>query len=273
MANITGLLTDHGFKGTGVVKVRRKDLDGGASAETGYITLGNATEFSIQPSMTTDKRLAAYSSSMRGQTLDTDTKIESTIVRLVCDTIGKQNLGIALAGTPADMTQTEALAQTKTFTSNTTLDRFLDIGTLAVPIKDITVTSVVVGSDTMVENEDYVVHGKSGQILFTSTGDIESGDTVVVTYSRHAITTGTGYSIDGSTLSNIKLEIVFEGEDLISGEYLTAVVYEMAVSPQEAVQFISPDTFQNMTLQGEAITPAGYSTPYVIRRWTHAELS
>ena len=250
----TGLQTDRGMKIVGILKVRRVDKN-----EVGLVAIGNTTTLTVQPSIETDYRRSNFSPETRGQIIDSDSRLTETKCRIEVDTIGRELLAMCLAGEDKDLVQAATPGQVKAFAA-AVLGRWFDLGHLKVG-------NVVVeaASQTMQEGRDYLLHPASGQILFVVGGGIEAGDAVSVSYDAGPVE---GDQSDGATLGNIKLELLMEGKDAISGDHVLLRAPRVAVTPTEAMSFMNAAEFQKVGLDGMMETPEGYTKPFVVQRFS-----
>jgi hypothetical protein len=168
----------------------------GTQTPEGLRYLGNTPEFGL----TIDTSFLDHFSSDRGiREKDKSIPLETTRSgSLTCDDIQLDNLAYFFFGSKAILAQTSATAVTETF--NAIAGRMYQIGqtnSTPVGVRQVTVASVAKGATTFAAIDDYIVDAARGTILFVEGGAIKTGDDVVVTYGRAAVSRN--QVISGST--------------------------------------------------------------------------
>ena len=243
----TGLTEDKGFIGSGDLMV--KNITAG---DGGFRPGGNASVFQLTPKIEEVKRIS-FQRGTRGQTLETNKRMDGVEVRIELDTFGRENLTLALAGTVANFTQSEVTAQSVTV--DLPHDQWVETGYHN--ISSVTITDKV-------EDTDFIVKPEAGMVMALSTGSITDGAETSMTLNAAAVAAGAGYDIDGGDTPEITLQLRLDGLDESSGKSVITDVWRVKVSPQEAVSFLTSE-FNKLVLSGEAETPEGYDSPFRTR--------
>lgn len=159
----------------------------GTYIPAGFRYIGNTPSFGLTIE---SEKLPHYSSDRGIREKDKEPVIETTSTgSLVCDDIQPENLALFFFGSSDIIVQTSATAQTETFT-DVLAGHSYQIGMSdANPtgVRSISTVVVAVGGDTMTAAEDYTIDAARGTMMIVEGGGIASGDDVVVTYSRAAV--------------------------------------------------------------------------------------
>lgn len=113
---------------------------------------------------------------------------------------------------------------------------------------------------TLVEGVDYELNRPLGWIRSLEGGDITAAMTVKVTGGYQA---ATGTVIAGSTRTEVRARVLFDGINQADGTQCTVDIFEAILSADSAFDFLA-DEFGNVTLTGRLKTPVGKSTPYEV---------
>lgn len=114
--------------------------------------------------------------------------------------------------------------------------------------------------DTLVEGTDYRLNRPLGWIMALPGGAITAADTVYVTGAYEG---ATGTEISGSTRTEVRAEIIFDGINQADGTQCTVTIYEAVLSADSEFNFLA-DEFGLVNLTGNLKTPTGQSTPYTV---------
>ena len=85
---------------------------------------------------------------------------------------------------------------------------------------------------------------------------------------RHVFITGaysaaTGTLVKGSTRTEVRVEITFDGINQADGSQVMVEIWEGVLSADSAFDFLADD-FGNVSLKGTCKTPLGKSEPYTV---------
>jgi len=116
------------------------------------------------------------------------------------------------------------------------------------------------GTVTYVEGVDYELNRPLGWIRILPTSVIAVAAVVNVTGGYDA---ATGTVIAGSTRTEVRAEIVFDGINQADGTQTTVEIWEAVLSADSAFDFLADD-FGNVSLTGNLKTPVGKSAPYAV---------
>lgn len=124
----------------------------------------------------------------------------------------------------------------------------------------VTVETAATGGTTLVEGEDYKLNRDLGWIMALPGGDIDDGDHVFVTGAYSA---ATGTLVKGSTRTEVRVEITFDGINQADGTQCTATIWEAVLAPDSEFDFLA-DQFGTVNLTGRLKTPVGKDAPYEV---------
>lgn len=124
----------------------------------------------------------------------------------------------------------------------------------------VTVESAATGGTTYVEGVDYKLNRPTGWIMALPGGTIPANGSVFISGS-HAAATGT--VVKGSTRTEVRAQIIFDGINQADGTQVTVEIYEAILSADSAFDFLADD-FGNVSLTGNVKTPQGKDAPYTV---------
>lgn len=116
------------------------------------------------------------------------------------------------------------------------------------------------GTTTYVEGTDYRLNRPLGWIMALPDGTMVGATPVHVSGAYSA---ATGAVISGSTRTEVRAEIVFDGINQADSTQVTATIYEAVLSADSAFDFLADD-FGNVSLTGTLKTPLGQDAPYKV---------
>lgn len=118
------------------------------------------------------------------------------------------------------------------------------------------------GTTTYVRGTHYEVNWQRGEIRFFDVAGAPAEAAVVeVTGTYNAVD---GKKILGGRVTQVRARARFDGQNLVNGEVMEADVHECVLGTGTGFDFLSPD-FTAIELQGEIVTPPGYTEGYEIR--------
>lgn len=123
-----------------------------------------------------------------------------------------------------------------------------------------TVETLVSGGDTLVEGVDYKLNRPMGWLMALEGGAIDLNDHVFVTV---AYAGATGNLVKGSTRTEVRAEIIFDGINQADGTQCTVTIWEAVLSPDSEFDFLA-DEFGTVNLTGRLKTPVGKDAPYEV---------
>jgi hypothetical protein len=116
------------------------------------------------------------------------------------------------------------------------------------------------GTVTHVEGTDYKLNRPMGWIMALKGGAIVDAATVNITGAYSA---ASGTVISGSTRTEVRAEIVFDGINQADSTQVTATIWEAVLSADSAFDFLADD-FGTVSLTGTLKTPIGQTAPYTV---------
>jgi hypothetical protein len=228
--------------GRGSVLIDRFDASGGIQ---GYDHFGNAEKLSISPTI----EKLTLKSSMSGTATTYKEVVKSTEWRVVITgfEMSKRNMGLLFMGSESAFTQSADAA-----IADAALAASADVrlgGIYATGKRDITVTAVKQGSDTLVLNTDYIVYNAAAGLIQIK-ADAANIDTGALTWSGScAAITGTALPvIDGGTFNTVGGKILYISANA-AGPDRHLEMYNVSLTPSGEVEFIGDD-FLRFNLEG-----------------------
>lgn len=231
-------------------------VDGERTGEHGPI---NATKFAVNPGSAEKIDRVSYMRDTYGQALDSVVFPGTPSLAIETDDAAAEVLQYALLGTLSDITATSG-----TVTAGTPdevvahLNRWCKLahrGVSNVVVKDETVSPV----ETYVNNTDYTLDATSGMIKVLSTGNINDGNTLSVTYSYGALTS---QQIIAATNTEIRAYVRLEGKNLANQKKVSIICHEAVLTPNGELD-IAGKAFIKFGLSGTLVTPTGQSGPFI----------
>lgn len=123
-----------------------------------------------------------------------------------------------------------------------------------------TVETLATGGTTLVEGVDYKLNRPMGWFMALPGGAIDANDHVFVTA---AYSGATGNLVKGSTRTEVRVEITFDGINQADGTQCTATIWEAVLAPDSEFDFLADD-FGLVNLTGTLKTPTGKDAPYEV---------
>jgi hypothetical protein len=181
----------------------------------------------------------------------------ATLLSLTINEVDGPALGMALMGEVNTLNVAGGTVTDENVTAK--LGVFVDLAQ-----RNLTGASVVVQDDTdtttYIEGTDYEINYALGWIQALPGGAISADQVLHVDYAHGAIS---GQTIDGSTLTEIRGELVLDGRNLADGKELVIKVDEAILASDSEVDFMSDD-FVELELSGNMKTLAGKTKPYTV---------
>ncbi len=244
-------MTARSFMGAGDIYINR--LVGGISQ--GMVGPIYADKLEIKPSVDT-KESTSKGRYSYGQVLETVNLAKPDEFTLDLKEVTGDILVMAFLGTSASLNQVSGTMTDTLVTIKK--DKWADIGK-----KNLEAT-VVVEHATLatvyVEGTDYLLNRALGWIKVLTGSAIVDGVQLKVTADYSA---ATGTVISGSTLTEVRANIVFDGINQADGTQVTVDIFEAVVSADSAFDFLGND-FGNVSLKGKLKTPVGKTAPYTV---------
>ena len=123
-----------------------------------------------------------------------------------------------------------------------------------------TVETLSTGGTTLVEGTDYKLNRPMGWLMALPGGAIDVDDDVFVTVAYEG---ATGSLVKGSTRTEVRAEIIFDGINQADGTQCTATIWEAVLAPDSEFNFLA-DEFGLVNLTGTLKTPVGKDAPYEV---------
>lgn len=240
------------FLGAGDVFIDRL-VDGVRQGMIGPI---KADKLEIQPQVDT-KESTSKGRYDYGQTLAAVNLAQPTEFTLDLKEVTGDILVMAFLGTSSALNQVAGSLAAKQVTVPR-LGRWLDLGVKN--LEELQAVTDTAGTTTYDEGVDYELNRPLGWIRALEGGAIDVDDVIKVTGSYKA---ATGTVIKGSTRTEIRARILFDGINQDGGGQCTVDAYEAVLSADSAFDFLADD-FGVVSLTGRLTTPVGKDAPYTV---------
>lgn len=240
-----------GFVGAGDVYIERFV----AGVSQGLAGPYYANKFEIKPNVDV-LELISKGKNDYGQTLESVSIQKPADFTLELNEVNKESMTIALLGTSADASQASgSLADAAVVVKK---DRWVALGkeniTAGLTVEHVT------GSPTYVEGTDYVLNLDLGLLKVLPGSAIVDGATLHASGPYGAITST---KISGSTSTDIRARILFDGKNQADGLLCKVTIWEAVIAADAAFDFLS-DSFNTVSLPGKMKTPTGKTEPFVV---------
>lgn len=239
------------FLGAGDIFINRL-VDG---IEQGLIGPIKAEQLEIQPQVET-RESTSKGRYDYGQVLESVNLAQPTEFTLALKEVTGDILVMAFLGTSAALNQASG-ALTAKKVAIARLGRWQELG---VKNLDDLIAVTDDADDTLTEGVDYELNRPLGWIRAIEGGSVSAADTLTINGSYKA---ATGSVISGSTRTEVRARIVFDGINLADGTQCTVDVAEAVLAADSAFDFLADD-FGNVTLTGRLKTPVGKAEPYTV---------
>lgn len=241
--------------GAGSVRLDRYDFTTGTFSGLGD-KLG-ADKFEITPDSDQKQKIAktreAYGQAVATVVLPKPTKIAITISAADVSSLAAQFQGTATTTSQGAATVTNEAAVA-------TLDKWVKLANRNLATAGFSVKNSA-GDATYVLGTDYLVSYTTGEIKPLSTGDITAAEALKVAYTAVAFEETV---IKGGAQAQVRVHAVFEGINLVDGQYIECEVWDATLTSGTAFDFLADD-FVPAELSGYLTLPAGKDSPYEVR--------
>lgn len=234
-----------------------------AGASTGYIDPSEVGSLKIEE--TADiKTLKSKGRDTYGQTIATVSLKNPAKITLTLNEVDPAALAVALLGDEAALSEASGTVTDVAPTEITLIPGKW----VPLPHRNITphvdVTSPIVlatDADTPVSIPltDVEINERLGLIKYIGTSLTEA-TAITATYAYGAVS---GTRISGSTQPTVKMRILLDGKNLVSGEDVRVMVDEATLTPATPIDFAAED-WGTVELTGELTTLTGKTAPYVV---------
>lgn len=245
-------MTARSFMGAGDIFINRL-VDG---VEQGMVGPIKADKMEIKPSVDT-KEATSKGRYDYGQVLESVNLAKPTEFTLDLKEVTGDILVMAFLGTSAALTQASGSMPAQPVTI-TKLGRWVDLGFKN--LEDLQAVTDTTGVTTYDEGVDYELNRPLGWIRALEGGAIAVNDVPKITGAYKA---ATGSVIKGSTRTEVRARIVFDGINMADQNQCTVDVYEAVLAADSAFDFLAND-FGKVSLKGRLKTPVGKDAPYIV---------
>ena len=218
--------------------------------------LGNATQFEIKPNSNKKEQKSKMRGSY-GTAITTVLLPEPSEVSITLQRIDKENLRLQFLGSDVAYAQTAGTVTAEDTTA--VLDGWVHLAAEKISAVTLTNSGATV---TYVLGVDYELNTDLGMYRAIPGGAITDAAALKANYTKGAITDG--WAIDGSTEASIRVYMLLDGENIASGELITGEFWDVMLTPDKALDFLSDDLVE-IVLSGSMTKPAAKPSAYRIR--------
>jgi len=221
----------------------------------------NATAIEINPGEAERVQRKSYMRDTYGQNLDSVVLPGAPSISITLDDASPEIIAFALLGTTESISQASGNVADEEVTVMA-LDKWHKLAAhqiSAVVVKDDDGDGNP-GTTTYTLGTHYDLDLATGAIRFISGGGILADDLIHVAYTK-AATTGT--RVVGSQENDVTAWLRLDGTNLATGKPVQGVIYKAVLAPSGTIN-LGGDEFVSFGLEGDLVTPDGYSAPYVI---------
>jgi len=241
------------FMGAGDIYINRL-VDGVAQGWIGPIY---ANSFQLQPSVNTVQSTSKGRYDY-GQVLESVNIAQPTTFTMELKELTGDILTMAFLGT--DSALNEASGTLSDFAIVAKKGKWVAVGKRN--LDELITVENAGGTTTYVEGTDYKLNRPLGWVMVLPGSAIVEGATLNVSGAYSA---ATGTVIKGSTRTEVRTQIKFDGINQADGTQVTVDVWEAVLSADSALDLLADD-FSDVSLTGNLKTPVGKDAPYEVTR-------
>lgn len=200
----------------------------------------------------TSKSRVAYGQSIAAVVIAKPTKIAITIAAVSKEVVAMQFQGVVRE----DSQGAGAIDDTVT----AKLEKWAKLSMRNVVAAEFVVKNTA-GTTTYAKGTDYLVNYATGEIKPLTSGTIEANESLKVTGTALAYSSTV---IRGGVRAQVRVRAVWEGENLVDGQYMEVEAWEAVLTASKGFDFMASD-FNGFELEGTLVVPAGKTEPYEVR--------
>lgn len=201
-----------------------------AGAATGLAIKGNCTKMSVKPDSELIEEYGASDTDLY-QTIASAVVPKPTTSESEFNFLDADLFAMAFMGTNSALTQSAGSVAAPGVDLVTIADKMVQVGKYK--IADVVITNSA-GDVTYVKDTHYEVNSRVGGITALSSGTIPAGATVKVAYTYPEIS---GLVMRGSTKSDIRCRILWEGKNMADGREFIVELYQARLAPSTDFNF------------------------------------
>lgn len=252
--------TSKAFLGAGRVYLDRI-TDGGAS--TGYLEPAELATLEIGES-TELKTMTSKSHENYGQVLASVSVKQPAKLKLTLTEIDVDALALSLLGSVETATVAGGTVSTTPDTFTLIPGRWVKMGNQNITPHAAGTSDIVIATDVQapatpapVSLDDVEINHRLGLIKYTGSA-LTVPTAVTATYKHGGVT---GRLITGSIQPQVRFRVLFDGKNLVTGEYVQVEIDEAICTPASPVDFMS-DNFAELVLEGDMRVVGDAASPY-----------
>jgi hypothetical protein len=245
------------FLGSGKVYLDRLTAAGASTglldpAELGVLEIAETTEL---------KKMTSKGHDTYGQVAASVSVKQPATLKISLKEVDAQIMALALLGTVSVFTQIAGTVAAAAEDVTLIPGRWVQLAKRNITPHADPASPIVIATDVAVPVSvplaDVEINHRLGLIKYIGT-TLTEPTACTIGYAYGLVS---GSQIAGSTQPQVKFKILFDGMNMVTGEYVQVEIDEATCSPSSPIDFMSED-FAELILEGEMRTVAGQSAPY-----------
>lgn len=233
-----------------------------AGASTGYLDPAEVGTLQIEETSEI-KTLKSKGRETYGQTVATVTLKNPAKIKVTLNEVDPQALAVALLGTAATLTQNAGTVSSPETAITLIPDRWVPLPhqniTAHVPVTSPIVIATDETTPVSIPLTDVELDLRLGLVKYIGS-TLTEATACTMTYKYGAVA---GLRISGSVQPTVKMRILLDGKNLVTGQDVRVLIDEATLTPASPVDFAADD-WATIELEGELTTLSGKTSPYVV---------
>ena len=236
-----------------------------SGAKIGAVGPINCTKFSLSPGKADSLDRTSYMRDTFGQALDAVVFPGVSSLSIETDDAAAEILQYALLGDLSDIADSQGTATNESVVARKgKWVQLANRNVASVVVRDNATTP-----ETFSATTDYTLDATAGLLFIKTTGLIDDGETLRVTYNYGA---RSGKQIIAATQNEIRAEVRLDGKNLATQKKVEIIVWEAVLVPSGELD-IAGKKFVSFSLSGSLVTPTGQTGPFKYREITDTAYS
>lgn len=223
-------------------------------AEIGTLEISEKTELKTRKSKGRD----TY-----GQVTATVSLKQPATLKVTLNSVDPDTLAIALLGEAASANQTGGTVSSTPTEVTLIPDRWVPLPHTNITPHVAVTSPIVIATDettpVTIDLDDVEINHRLGLVKYIGTTLTEAtACTLTYKYGDATVT-----RVSGSVKPTIKMRLMLDGKNLVTGDNVRVTIDEATLTPSKAIDFMSDDWAQ-IELEGEMTTLTGKTSPYTV---------
>lgn len=232
-----------------------------SGAKIGAVGPINCTKFSLSPGKADSLDRISYMRDTFGQALDSVVFPGVSQLSIETDDAAADILQYALLGDLSDIADAQGIVSSP---ESVVAKKGKWVRLANRNVADVVVTDSATTPETFSATTDYTLDATAGLLFIKTTGNIDDGETLKVTYKYGA---RSGKQIIAATKNEIRAEVRLDGKNLATQKKVEIIVWEAVLVPSGELD-IAGKKFVSFSLSGSLVTPTGQTGPFKYREIT-----